>query len=284
MNVKVLVCCHKPDVYARQEPYYPIQVGKALSKTDLGIAGDNTGDHISEKNQSYCELTGLYWAWKNLDADIFGLCHYRRYFDFHRQVSPSRPIDGVSSSAFPSLDLSIPTDILNAVVSGSLVVPKPLTYPFPLMYDYASCHNSEDFRVLEKIIRTTQDKAISEAFFELFYRSNQLSHFNMFLASKDNFEEYCSWVFPILEKVEQNTSIENYCDAQKRIYGYMAERLFNVWFIGRRKPLIKKPVIWVNDRFHPDSLLKEELRKAKRNISNFLIRSKYGYWEALEKL
>ena len=82
MNCKILVCCHKDDIYVNQEPYLPLQVGKALSDLDLGLLGDNTGDNISVKNKSYCELTGLYWAWKNLKGiDVIGLCHYRRYFD-----------------------------------------------------------------------------------------------------------------------------------------------------------------------------------------------------------
>ena len=81
MNVKILVCCHKQDVMASQEPYMPIHVGKALHpELDLGIQGDNTGDNISEKNPLYCELTALYWVWKNVDADYKGLFHYRRAF------------------------------------------------------------------------------------------------------------------------------------------------------------------------------------------------------------
>lgn len=46
----------------------------------MGYIGDNTGDNISLRNPNYCELTGLYWAWKNLKCDYIGLCHYRRYF------------------------------------------------------------------------------------------------------------------------------------------------------------------------------------------------------------
>lgn len=59
--------------------YLPVHVGKK-GKTDLGYQGDDTGDNISDKNTNYCELTGLYWAWKNLKADYKGLSHYRRHF------------------------------------------------------------------------------------------------------------------------------------------------------------------------------------------------------------
>ena len=35
---------------------------------------------FSERNGNFCELTGLYWAAKNLDSDYIGIVHYRRYF------------------------------------------------------------------------------------------------------------------------------------------------------------------------------------------------------------
>ncbi len=63
-RVKILVACHKADPNIRQDDIYmPIQVGKALHpELDLGFQCDNTGDNISEKNGSYCELTALYWG------------------------------------------------------------------------------------------------------------------------------------------------------------------------------------------------------------------------------
>ena len=65
-KIKVLVCCHKATYVPNDDVYLPIQVGKANSKIDLGFQGDDEGKNISEKNFSYCELTAVYWAWKNL--------------------------------------------------------------------------------------------------------------------------------------------------------------------------------------------------------------------------
>ena len=79
MNIKILVATHKQYWMPEDSVYMPIHVGRE-GKADIGYTGDHTGDNISSKNANYCELTGLYWAWKNLDADYIGLVHYRRYF------------------------------------------------------------------------------------------------------------------------------------------------------------------------------------------------------------
>ena len=83
-KMKILVCTHKPGFVLQDDIYTPIQVGKALSNVDLGFLGDDKGDNISVKNKEFCELTAMYWAWKNLkNLDVIGLCHYRRYFDLN---------------------------------------------------------------------------------------------------------------------------------------------------------------------------------------------------------
>ena len=78
-EIKILVAAHKLYWMPNDSVYMPIHVGRE-GKADLGYVGDNTGDNISAKNPNYCELTALYWAWKNLEADYVGLVHYRRYF------------------------------------------------------------------------------------------------------------------------------------------------------------------------------------------------------------
>lgn len=59
MNIKILVCCHKEDIYLSIPPYVPIHVGKEKSSIELGIPEDNTGENINTKNNNYCELTGM---------------------------------------------------------------------------------------------------------------------------------------------------------------------------------------------------------------------------------
>lgn len=67
MDVKILVACHKPCEVYHDDVYTPIHVGRSISKYKnemKDFIGDDTGDNISTKNSSYCELTAQYWAWK----------------------------------------------------------------------------------------------------------------------------------------------------------------------------------------------------------------------------
>lgn len=243
MNATILVCCHKKERCATQEPYMPIHVGKALTSVDLGIIGDDTGDNISEKNSSYCELTGIYWAWKNLkDADVVGLCHYRRYFDFHKQCKWGFPLTEFRTDSFDQKNLSIPTYVLDKISKGSIVVSKPQTVS-TLYIQYAIHHHMEDLERLRRVVSETCDDQSLKAFDKVFYRSNKLRPFNMFIMNKKNFDEYCKWLFGIIFEFERRTCLSSYDLYQQRIYGFIAERLLNVYIEMKRPNLIEKPVI-----------------------------------------
>ena len=84
-KIKILVCCHKPCDLPQDDFFLPIHVGAAISDFDLGLQRDDQVcgqpcDNISKKNPNYCELTALYYIWKNTDDTFVGLVHYRRYF------------------------------------------------------------------------------------------------------------------------------------------------------------------------------------------------------------
>jgi hypothetical protein len=79
MSIKIIVASHKKYRMPNDKIYLPLHVG-AEGKNDFGFEKDNSGENISSKNPFFCELTGLYWAWKNLNDDYIGLAHYRRHF------------------------------------------------------------------------------------------------------------------------------------------------------------------------------------------------------------
>lgn len=76
MEKQIAVVGHKPFEVPSDSAYLGIQVGNGPDIPSL--IRDNTGDNISSKNASYCELTAQYWLWKNSTAGIKGLVHYRR--------------------------------------------------------------------------------------------------------------------------------------------------------------------------------------------------------------
>lgn len=78
-TAKIIVAAHKPYTMPDDEMYLPVHVG-AAGKESIGYQRDDEGENISSLNPYFCELTGLYWAWKNLNEDYIGLVHYRRHF------------------------------------------------------------------------------------------------------------------------------------------------------------------------------------------------------------
>ena len=195
-KTKILVCCHKPDVKADKDPFMPIHVGKSTSVYDLGIVGDDEGDNISNKNFCYCELTGLYWAWKNLkDVDIVGLCHYRRYFDFANQCRSGFPTTTFKPDDFGNIDLSVPEEFLEKLTPGTVVMAYPNTFGHTLHLDYCANLVSDDFHTMRLAIKETQPVKYQEAFHEVMYRGNIFSPCNMFIMCWKDFDKYCTWLF-----------------------------------------------------------------------------------------
>lgn len=265
-SAKIIVCCHKQDVVAKTEHYYPIHVGKALSSIDLGICADNTGDNISMKNRSYCELTGMYWAWKNLkDVDVIGLCHYRRYFDFHNQCISYMPYTAFSLKEFDNIDLSIPDGIIENLKEGEIYLAKPKKYSYSLYTNYCVEHISDDIRVLEKYIFEHLNDEYKKAWYHIMQCNNNLSPYNMFLMTWYDFDKYCSWLFPILSEMEKQIDISHYSPIEARIYGYMAERLLNVWVEANYMKVRHLPIIWFSD-YTAQQKVPSRLRMKLRNV------------------
>lgn len=264
-KTKIIVCCHKNDVYKEDDTYMPIQVGKAISDVDLGIQGDNTGDNISHKNKSYCELTGMYWAWKNIkDADYIGLCHYRRYFDFHNIGRYGFPITTIKTKDFQQLDFSISREAQKWLEKGGCFIAKPEHERVSLFLQYCEGHYSEDIRTLKRAIYETLPTEYQDAFYKHIIRSNKFSRYNMFLMNWNQFDNLCSRLFPLLEYVEKRIDICNYTPFQQRIYGFMAERLLNMFVYADNRKVKHLPILKIS----------EEPEENDVNILRYILRTK----------
>jgi hypothetical protein len=245
----ILVCCHKKDIMATIEPYFPIQLGKEISNSDLGIATDCTGDNISYKNPSFCELTGIYWAWKNLkDTEVIGLCHYRRYFDFHGICQHFKPYTVYPTSSFSNINLSIPTKIINDAKEGTIILPREENYPTSVLAQFNNRHSSLDIEVIKDIIKNDFGDNYSRAFRKVLVLNNKLSLCNMFIMNWANFDNYCTWLFHILNKAETTIDISNYSPYQRRLFGFIAERLLNVWVYAEKKKIKRYPMIFFSEQ------------------------------------
>jgi hypothetical protein len=253
------------------DPYLPIQVGKSLTQIDLGIQGDNSGDNISNKNTSYCELTGIYWAWKNLkNTDYIGLSHYRRYFDFHNKIHHLKNIKVIPSKQFQILNLTVP-DINTLFSKHDIILAKPNIYPYSIRIDYCCSHLSKDISIIESIVGEVYPEYLN-SFKEKIYRNNTLSHYNMFIMKWSSFEKYCTWLFNILKIAEERIDITTYDSTQKRIWGYVAERLLNVYVQKEKMKIKYLPIYLVTDGRKDISILRYCALHLRNNLSFFFQR------------
>ena len=221
MDIKILVAAHKKYWMPSDGIYLPLHVGaegktdEAGQPLDLGYIKDNTGDNISIKNKNYCELTGLYWAWKNLDADYIGLAHYRRHFTLKKKGDKKqRPITGA--------------ELEGLLRKNDVLLPKKRNYFIETNYSqYVHAHHAIDLETTRQII-SEQCPEYLKAYDRSMKRTTG-HRFNMFIMKKDKFDAYCEWLFDILFELEKRLDISDYSANDARVFGFVSERLIDPW-------------------------------------------------------
>ena len=218
-KVEVYVVTHKLFDKKLCDCYKKIAVGSNLlsDKTFNEYLRDDVGDNISDKNANYCELTAHYWIWKNSKADIVGLCHYRRYFTnkiFSNDLTNIPNADQIQSILDNGYDIILPyRPIARRKVKE-------------IYCDYGFEH---DLDILRKIILEKYHDYIGA--YDMLMDRHSNYPYNMLICSKKHFNEYSKWLFDILFEVEKRTDLTGYTQQQARIYGFMSERLLEVWVL-----------------------------------------------------
>ena len=188
-----------------------IQAGTALSDaegknriSDCKIF-DDFGDNISARNRQMCELTALYWIWKNSDCDIAGLEHYRRRF-------------------------ILPDNWMNAFrdISADVILPTPLYVHPSLKGNYCARHIGKIWDCMIDVLGELHPKCVDSAI-RFFEDTGCYSPCNMLIARREVLDELCDWLFPVLfEVMDRCGTLE---DAyQNRYPGFLSERLLTFFF------------------------------------------------------
>lgn len=247
MKTKIYIVTHKSFKEPKINGYIPIQVG-ASGKEYLGYKVDCEGDNISSKNANYCELTGVYWVWKNDDeSDIVGIVHYRRYFV--KRFRLNRPIDI--------------NEINKILEKYDIILPKKEIYAESAIEQYSIDSGFEsDWDKIKEIIKEDYSDYLET--YEKIMNNNKMYQYNMMICRKEIFDEYCNWLFDILFKLEKEIDLSQRNDYQKRIYGFLSERLLNVWMEKNKLKVKKLKVVNTEENIIQKTRIK--LRRIKNEM------------------
>ncbi len=260
-RVTILVGCHKPGPVLSNGVYKPIRLGAALSspaapsgKADeaqaspdeerafAAMPGDDSGDNISQLNRQFCELTAVYWAWKNYAAlgnpEYFGLAHYRRLLalddrdarkriivDSLDEVAPALVSEDAARSLVSRYDLCVPAPLPVTLASGGVTVKY-----CNVREHYAAVHHARDLELAFAAAASLYPEYTASI--REYAASHKSYLFNMFIMRKDIFLYYAKWLFSILFTVHKQADYTGYSEYQSRVPAFIAERLTGV-FIRR---------------------------------------------------
>lgn len=202
--------------YCMPEWITPVQAGAALCTERVADLLDCDGETISERNGNYAELTVLYWMWKNQlsalefddSAEYYGLNHYRRILDLSEDDS-LRLVD-------------------NQV---DVVLPYPMPYEPNIEEHHKRYLKEGDWQIVLTALQQVQPDYAEKL--SIVLKQRYFYNYNLILARKHVLAEYCNWLFPILERMEQLSGSGKY-DRKDKCIGYTGETLTTLYFIVNR--------------------------------------------------
>jgi hypothetical protein len=242
-SITIAVAAHKPYRMPTDSIYLPLHVGAALYPDVLtSMIGDNTGDNISEKNNYYSELTGLYWLWKNNRSSYKGLVHYRRLLgsaDTRKRVFQRDPYKKVADSAEFEILLK----------DYGILLAKRRNYYIETVYShYAHTLESKQLDLCREVLEKKYPQYVDAWDHSMSSRGAHL--FNMFVMEQSKFNDYCEFMFSILREMEDQLPPSQYDAFNARYLGRISELLMDPWletngYSYRELPVISpEPINW----------------------------------------
>ena len=137
-------------------------------------------DSIFSKEHGYSELARIHYIWKQQHLkDYVGTAHYRRYFEFYNEIPNIDEIFKEHDAILPNFEL----------------------WGENIYSNYSACHAKKDLvQVLDIICKYYPDYfqcAIDTI------TSNKFYPCNIFILRKEMFNQWCEFVFGVLEKFDE---------------------------------------------------------------------------------
>lgn len=246
LDVRIFVAAHKEVDLFESEIMMPIQVGAVNAGRRFdGMLSDADGENISELNPMYCELTAQYWAWKNVVADYYGFCHYRRYFNLsdtsYIENAYGEIMDSFINKSTQTKYGLIDSCIREAIKGYDLVITEvkdirkfPGSAKTPLdQYRDAPLLHDKDLDIVFDIVKDMHPDFAKDV--DTFANGNNSCFCNMYIMKKSIFFNYCEWMFPILERFCEMVDMSLYSKEALRTPGHLSERLFNIFLLHNQR-------------------------------------------------
>ncbi len=241
-DIKIFVT-HTPDsrnVRIRHPLFYHVAAGSELWKSPIpkDMLVDHTGEHISGKNRSYCELTTQYWAWKNVEADYYGFCHYRRYFSFAPHLLQEADCGCL---VYPDINKNLQKtlcmgeeNIRRTAQAHDFLIAKGI--PVQALhagsvyehYKKAEGLHIRDLQLFYKILCRKFPHLASAA--RSYLNGKVFYPCNMFLMNRELFFEYSDMLFQILDAFERREDMSLYSQEGRRTPGHLGERFAGIYY------------------------------------------------------
>lgn len=243
-EIVVVVATHKKYDMPKNDLYMPLEVGVDIHGKNTNFVGDNSGDNISNKNAGFCELSGLYWVWKNLKTNYAGLAHYRRHFMGSQFIigDKKRRMEKILTKK----------QALKILETNDVILPKKRNYLIENLYDhYVHTMQAKPLEMTGEIIKEKYPKYYAE--FERLKDRKTAHMFNMMIMRKDILDRYAEWLFDILFTLEKEVgkSELEFDDFHARFYGRISELLLDVYINTESIPYTEikvssmEPVNWI---------------------------------------
>ncbi len=224
-ELAVFMVTHNVKCHIKESWIIPMQVGIKNATDQFEKITDNTGDNISKKNKTFCELTGLYWIWKNTKYKYIGICHYRRVFKIKKE------------------------EVLSCLNKGEIIVPKLKYFKMSVQAQYIREHGNKEWNIMLEVIKELFPEYYNST--KIIFGKNRLYSYNMFIGDKRIIDKYCLWLFAVLFEVEKRVGVIKKDSYQARYIGFLAERLFTLYIVhngltvNERTVLFNGRVIWL---------------------------------------